>query len=269
MIAVASRFLQQKFTEFVVELQRQKARALEGGWAFDASPAAPFDPAQPGDRGPNPLWEALAGLLRRQAREAERTGTSGETIYREAQYAMVALADEVFIGGLGDWPGRDAWKRYHLELALFGSQVAGQEVFRRIDRLLARRDPGQRDLAEVYFYVLSLGFRGTYATALHDRGAGFTGAVPEIEERRRRLRECFDEGDGRDAGWVSPEPYEHIETREVGGYVPGVVQSLTFLIVVVACLLVATFTTGYLLTGSIDRTIDEIESRIEVQEERG
>lgn len=264
---MARRFLQEKFSEFLIELQAQKAAVQAGRWAFYGDAPKSFEPSQAGGRGPNPIWDSLASLLRRQADEASRSGASAQALYQEAQYAMIALADEVFITALGDWPGRQDWKSYHLELAFFNSSVAGTEIFRRIDRLLARLDPGQRDLAEIYFHVLSLGFKGAYATALHEHSASGR-APPEIEERRRRLRECFDSDDRRDGGRVSPQPYEHIETRDMGGKIPSVLESLSFLGAVLVCLLLATWATSYFLTGSIRGTLGEIESKIEVQSEK-
>lgn len=264
---MAKRFLQEKFSEFVIALQAQKAAVQSGRWAFYADTAGSFDPSQAGGRGPNPVWESLAALFRRQAEEAHRSGASAQTLYQEAQYAMIALADEVFITGLGEWPGRQDWKSYHLELAFFHSSVAGTDIFRRIDRMLSRYDPGQRDLAEIYFHVLSLGFMGAYATALHERSA--TGrAPPEIEERRRRLREQFETEDRASGTWVSPQPYEHIETRDMGGKIPSVLESLTFLGAVLICLLAATWATSLFLTGSLRGNLDRIASKIEVLEAR-
>ena len=63
-----------------------------------------------------------------------------------------------------------------MELRLFHSQIAGQEVFRRIDSLLARQDFGTEELAAVYLMVLALGFKGQF---LRDPGS--------VDTYRRKL----------------------------------------------------------------------------------
>jgi len=49
-----------------------------------------------------------------------------------------------------------------MELRLFHTQIAGQEVFSRIDRLLARKDFVAEELAAVYLMALALGFKGQH-----------------------------------------------------------------------------------------------------------
>lgn len=103
----------------------------------------------------------LLALLERQALEAGRQGgEAGAGFYRDTQYVLAALADEVFLHL--DWWGRGAWGASLLEARLFGTQVAGERVFERISQLLRDRDPVQRDLAAVYLMALSLGFQGRY-----------------------------------------------------------------------------------------------------------
>lgn len=83
--------------------------------------------------------------------------------FKDAQYAMAALADEVFLSL--PWHGRTLWAQQLLESQLFQSQTAGTVIFSRIDDLLSKYDPSRKNLAVVYFYVLALGFKGTYSEA--------------------------------------------------------------------------------------------------------
>src|SRR5579872_302933 len=107
-------------------------------------------------------WQQLVALLERQAAEAGQSGGAfGFEVYREAQYVMAALADEVFLNM--EWEGRDSWPL--LESRLFQSHIAGELVFQRLNRLLQRRDPFYNDLASVYFMALSLGFQGKFRGA--------------------------------------------------------------------------------------------------------
>lgn len=101
----------------------------------------------------------LISLLERQALDASQSGGAfAYEVYREAQYVMAALADEIFLHS--EWQGREDWRL--IESRLFQSHYAGEEIFERLDRLLRRSDPFYIDLASVYFMALSLGFQGKY-----------------------------------------------------------------------------------------------------------
>lgn len=154
-------------------------------------------------------WQSLLTLFERQKAHAWRYGgTYGAEFYKEAQYVMVALADEIFLNE--DWEGREVWVSNLLESRIFGTHVAGELFFRRLERLLADRNPVFRDLGAVYLMALSLGFRGKYRGA-DDRGL--------LEGYRRQLfafvfqREPDLDEPGRH---VFPETYFHTlrdETR--------------------------------------------------------
>jgi type VI secretion system protein ImpK len=122
--------------------------------------------------------DLLLGKLRRQEAEAGRRGGDwGAEAYRDAQYAMATLADEVFLGL--NWDGRQAWADNLLEAALFGTYVGGERLFTMIDELLASPDPLRRPLGAVYLMVLSLRFQGRFRDRLD--------AGEKIESYRRRL----------------------------------------------------------------------------------
>lgn len=74
--------------------------------------------------------------------------------YEKLRYGLIALADEVVVNS--EWSMKSAW--VPLEMELLGTQVAGDRVYEIIDALTH----ADSDLAECYFYVLSLGFRGKY-----------------------------------------------------------------------------------------------------------
>jgi len=107
------------------------------------------------------VWQRLLTLLETQSIEARRRGGNfGYEFYREAQYIMVALADEIFLNL--DWIGKTTWISTLLESKLFESHVAGELIFQRIEKLLQSSDPIYRDLAAVYLMALSLGFMGRF-----------------------------------------------------------------------------------------------------------
>jgi type VI secretion system protein ImpK len=98
--------------------------------------------------------------------EEQATATSfGETIfsanyYAEAQFVMVALADEIFLNL--EWPGKDYWESNLLEQRFYGTHSAGQVFFDKLDLLLANKDPARIDLGILYLSALALGFQGKY-----------------------------------------------------------------------------------------------------------
>lgn len=123
------------------------------------------------------VWQRLVSLFERQEAQAWRYGgTYGAEFYKEAQYVMVALADEIFLNT--EWEGHRTWVSNLLESKIFRTHAAGERFFQRLDRLLVERDPVYRDLAAVYLMALSLGFRGKYRER-DDRG--------QLEYYRRQL----------------------------------------------------------------------------------
>lgn len=123
------------------------------------------------------VWQRLVSLFERQESQAWRYGgTYGAEFYKEAQYVMVALADEIFLNT--EWEGHRSWVSNLLESKIFSTHVAGERFFQQLDRLLVERDPVYRDLAAVYLMALSLGFRGKYR-GRDDRG--------QLEHYRRQL----------------------------------------------------------------------------------
>lgn len=74
--------------------------------------------------------------------------------YEKIKYPLTALVDEVVL--TSGWPGATNWPV--LELQYFGSQVGGNAVYDQIAALT----PAESDLFEIYFHVLTLGFRGMY-----------------------------------------------------------------------------------------------------------
>lgn len=105
------------------------------------------------------VWPRLLSMLKQQALDAGRLGgVFAAEVYREAQYVMAALADEVFLHL--DWDGRSSWRL--LESELFHTHAAGEILFERLDLLLRQRDPVYNDLAAIYLMALSLGFQGKY-----------------------------------------------------------------------------------------------------------
>jgi type VI secretion system protein ImpK len=82
-----------------------------------------------------------------------------EPSIQEAVYAVVALIDEAVLSIRGAC--RDYWIVRPLQLDLFGDNIAGEEFYRKMNKLLEQVDK-KKDILEVYYICLSLGFEGKY-----------------------------------------------------------------------------------------------------------
>jgi len=207
------------------------------------------------------VWQRLVTLFERQEAYAWRYGgTYGAEFYKEAQYVMVALADEIFLNT--EWEGRRFWVSNLLESKIFSTHVAGELFFQRLERLLVDRDPVYRDLAAVYLMALSLGFRGKFR-GQDDRG--------QLERYRRRLfqfvfrREPELESEARK---VFPETYYHTLRDETKRRLPNPRAWVILLVAVILAYVALTHGIWVKLTGRlfdvnerIEQTVDELGNK--------
>jgi len=80
----------------------------------------------------------------------------------EAKYAIVALMDETVLSVPGSC--RDFWISRPMQLDYFGDNIAGQEIYEKLQRLLLQPE-NKKDVLEVYYLCLALGFEGKYRIA--------------------------------------------------------------------------------------------------------
>ncbi len=107
------------------------------------------------------VWNELAHYLDQKMYEVNlSTSSLSHDLLLELVYIMSAFADEKFV--YLDWPGKDYWRDHLMELRLFRTQIAGQNIFSRIDKLLLRQEYGTDELASIYLMALALGFKGQY-----------------------------------------------------------------------------------------------------------
>ena len=104
------------------------------------------------------LRERILGLLSRMERQAKRNSFLQEEI-NEAKFALVALLDETIISS--EWENKESWLVNPLQLQLFDRFDAGEEFFKRLERL-RNNIRGQEQVLEVYYFCLVLGFKGMY-----------------------------------------------------------------------------------------------------------
>jgi len=105
---------------------------------------------------PSELRDRLTALIEIQERRA-RAGEAPWDAYVEARFAVLSWVDEMILNS--PWANRGEWQ--HLMLTYHGTLNAGKEFFERLERLPA----GGRDVREIYYYCLALGFEGKFALA--------------------------------------------------------------------------------------------------------
>ncbi|MCH8293250.1 DotU family type IV/VI secretion system protein [Candidatus Poribacteria bacterium] len=164
-----------QFREFYYEVIRQKRWVQANPWGFsrERSPESGSNRAGVIDT----VQQPLLSLLKQQEVDARQMGGDyGLRLYKEAEYVIASLADEIFLGL--EWEGHHAWNANLLESQLFDSHDAGERLFQKLDKLLQDRDPAYTDLAHVYLMALALGFQGKFRD-IDDAG--------QIDGYRRRL----------------------------------------------------------------------------------
>lgn len=90
----------------------------------------------------------------------QHAGTAARGATDELRYLMAALADELLL--TRDWPGRSRFTETLIETRLFGSSTAGDQIFQRIDALLAGAGDASPTMAPLYLFAISVGFEGRH-----------------------------------------------------------------------------------------------------------
>jgi type IV/VI secretion system ImpK/VasF family protein len=95
-----------------------------------------------------------------QHREAIKRSDISAQDYESGCFALVAWIDEMILhySAESNRTLYDEWRRSPLQVGRFNTANAGEEFFER----LARLTPAQKQVYEIYFLALCLGFRGRY-----------------------------------------------------------------------------------------------------------
>jgi type VI secretion system protein ImpK len=170
--ASESSFIVNSFENFYREVLIMKDKILTKEWMKPDPQGNEITP----DLAADFILKHLQNALEKQMIEASYGSTEfAQTYYTEAQYVMVALADEVFLNI--KWPGHKYWESNILEKRMYNTHSAGQGFFTRLEKLLQDQDPVRHDIGIVFLFALGLGFRGKY------RGSDDKGVIQGLKER--------------------------------------------------------------------------------------
>ena len=140
-----------QFVSEVVQLLDGYAREVPHG---DADPEG-------ARRAAEDACDALSRAIDAQTMEIARAGSpSDRAAVDELRYLKAALADELLLSR--PWPGRSKFTDCLIETRLFGSSIAGDEIFRRIDLLLNDASGQPSQMAPLYLCAISTGFEGRH-----------------------------------------------------------------------------------------------------------
>ncbi len=91
-----------------------------------------------------------------KSRECATSGGFTGEDFDLAMFAVCAWVDERILSS--GWPHKALWQREQLQRKYFNTTNAGEEFFEKMNSL----GPHQRDVREIYFMCLCLGFAGRY-----------------------------------------------------------------------------------------------------------
>src|SRR5687767_5369730 len=148
---------------------------------------------------PATLKDSLAQGLRDFEARARQQGIAPERVMA-ARYILCTLLDEAAAGT--PWGGSGTWGRHSL-LAMFHNETWGGEKVFQLMAKLAENPAGNRDLLELIYAVLSLGFEGRYRVV--------DGGKAQLEAVRERLAQILQKERGPHApalaqNWMGEKP---------------------------------------------------------------
>ncbi|HVF91062.1 MAG TPA: type IVB secretion system protein IcmH/DotU [Blastocatellia bacterium] len=132
------------------------------------------------------LRQSIDAMLKQLEQRGEATG------YRERQlqtikFALAAFMDETVL--IADFPLREEWEKYPLQLEYVGEHLAGLTFFEQLEAMM--KNPGGEadiDVIEVCYLCLLLGYKGKYNIYYEEQLKHFIDAVADFLRRTGRLR---------------------------------------------------------------------------------
>jgi type VI secretion system protein ImpK len=113
----------------------------------------------------NDLRPKCAKLLEEFEKRAERYRFNHK-IVRVSKFALASFIDETVL--TNNFPLKDEWEKYPLQLEYFGEQLAGNKFFEKLKAMIKQMKV-TADAVEIYYVCMLLGFKGRYAVYEQDK----------------------------------------------------------------------------------------------------
>ncbi|CAG1015127.1 putative lipoprotein YiaD [Burkholderiaceae bacterium] len=194
---------------------------------------------------PTVLKDSLAQGIRDFEARARQQGIAPERVMA-ARYILCTLLDEAAAGT--PWGGSGTWGRYSL-LAMFHNETWGGEKVFQLMAKLAENPAGNRDLLELIYAAVNLGFEGRYRV--------IEGGRAQLEAVRDRLAQIVKKERGG-----HPQPLaqnwrgQTVKRRALLSWLPLWVSGAVASIAVLGLYLALSFSLG----GMSDPAYGEIQS---------
>jgi len=171
---------------------------------------------------PAALRESIAQGLREFEAAARAKGTAPERVLA-ARYILCTLLDEVAAGM--PWGASGQWGRHSL-LAMFHNETGGGEKVFQLMAKLAENPSANRDLLELIYATLTLGFEGRYRV--------IDGGKAQLEAVRERLAQILQKERGNFApalaqNWQGEKPTRRSMLTWLPLWVTGALVALLLL----------------------------------------
>ncbi|HLG17554.1 MAG TPA: type IVB secretion system protein IcmH/DotU [Blastocatellia bacterium] len=148
------------------------------------------------------LRSTIDGMLKEVEERGDQIGYKDRQL-QTVKFVLAAFVDETVL--IADFPLREEWEKYPLQLEYVGEQLAGLTFFERLDEMMkSGGDEADADVIEVCYLCLLLGYRGKYNIYYEDQVKGVIENVADHLRRAGRLR-----GGGLSPHWKvtdQPEP---------------------------------------------------------------
>ena len=107
----------------------------------------------------NDLRPKVAAMLEEFEKRSERYRINHK-IVQVSKFALAAFVVETVL--MNNFPMRDQWEKYALQLEYFGEQLAGNKFFEKLEAMLGQIEV-TKDAVEIYYVCMLLGYKGRYA----------------------------------------------------------------------------------------------------------
>jgi len=132
------------------------------------------------------LRSTIDGLLKQVEERGGQIGFKDRELLM-VKFVLAAFIDETVL--TADFPLREEWEKYPLQLEYVGEQLAGLTFFERLDALMKSAEgDGDNDVIEVGYLCLLLGYKGKYNIYYEEQLKGVIENVADYLRRAGRLR---------------------------------------------------------------------------------